>query len=189
MGIVAGYAGGRLPQWLERWGRASSPLVSLPSRAVGGERDEELAVVLSRLRLGPAPPQDRRIRPPSRPLLRFLAAACRRGNWARHVQSVFQCVPGPAAVLGRASARWFQFRESQVGAILLAPGIPRFGRLRGIAGCSCYDSGAGGTGWFKARRGVVPPMCLMAAQYMMSPHVRLPYGGGCGHATAEARRR
>jgi MFS family permease len=174
VGIVAGFVGGRLPQWLERWGLASSPLVSYRHALWAGSAMVLLSLwPLSGLRLGPAPPQDRRLRPPSHALLRFLAAIM---VW--HLgTAMFN--PFFSAYLVRqqfSAARIGSLvsvsQIAQVGAILLAPLVfRRFGRLRGIAGMQLATAvalvalaGSQGAVWVGAAY-----VFYMAAQYMSEP--------------------
>jgi MFS family permease len=174
VGIVAGLVGGRLPEWLERWGLASSPLTSYRHALWVGSAMVLLSLwPLARLRLGPVPLQDRKLRAPSRPLLRFLAAIA---VW-QFGTAMFN--PFFNAFLVRqqfSAARMGSLvsvsRIAQVGAILLAPLVfGRFGRLRGIAGMQLatavalmFLAGSEGAAWVGA--GYV---FYMAAQYMSEP--------------------
>ena len=174
MGIAAGFVGGRLPQWLERWGLASSPLVSYRHALWAGSAMVLLSLwPLSRLRLGPALPQDRSLRPPSRPLLRFLAALV---VWQLGT-AIFNPFFNAYLVRQQFSAARIGSlvsvsRVAQVGAILLAPLIfRRFGRVRGIAGMQFATAvalvalaGFQGAAWVSAAY-----VFYMAAQYMSEP--------------------
>jgi predicted MFS family arabinose efflux permease len=174
MGIAAGFVGGRLPQWLERWGLASSPLVSYRHALWAGSAMVLLSLwPLSRLRLGPAPPQDRSLRPPSRPLLRFLAALVVWQLGTAMFNPFFNAYlvrqQFSAASIGSLVS---VSRVAQVGAILLAPLIfRRFGRVRGIAGMQFATAvalvalaGFQGMAWVSAAY-----VFYMAAQYMSEP--------------------
>jgi MFS family permease len=173
-GIVAGFVGGRLPQWLERWGLASSPLVSYRHALWAGSAMVLLALwPLARVRLGPALPQDRRLRPPSRPLLRFLAMIAVWQLGTAMFNPLFNAFLArqqfSAAGIGSLVST---SQAAQVGAMLLAPLVfRRFGRRRGIAGMQLATAvalvalaGSQGAAWIGAAY-----VFYMASQYMSEP--------------------
>jgi MFS family permease len=174
MGIVAGIVGGRLPDWLLRWGLASSPLVSYRRALWAGSAMVLLSLwPLARVRIGPAPPEDRRLRPPSRPLLRFLAAIVMWHLGTSMFNPFFNAFLArrqfSAAGIGSLVSA---SRVAQVGAMLLAPLIfRRFGRLRGIAGMQLATAltlvalaGSQNAAWTGFAY-----VFYMAAQYMSEP--------------------
>jgi MFS family permease len=173
-GIVAGFLGGRLPQWLERWGLASSPLASYRHALWAGSAMVLLSLwPLARVQLGPAPPQDRKLRPPSRPLLRFLGAIMVWHFGTAMFNPFFNAFlvrrQFSAARIGSLVS---VSRAAQVAAILLAPLVfRRAGRLRGIAGMQLATAVAllalaGSQG---AARVSAAYVFYMASQYMSEP--------------------
>ena len=173
-GIVAGFTGGRLPQWLERWGLASSPLVSYRHALWAGSAMVLLSLwPLARVRLGPAPPEDRKLRPPSRPLLRFLAVIAVWQLGTAMFNPFFNAFLArqqfSAAGIGSLVS---VSQAAQVGAMLLAPLVfRRFGRWRGIAGMQFATAGmlvalasSPSAAWIGAAY-----VLYMASQYMSEP--------------------
>jgi MFS family permease len=173
-GVVAGFVGGRLPQWLERWGLASSTLVSYRHALWAGSAMVLLSLwPLARVRLGPVPPQDRRLRPPSRPLLRFLAVIAVWQLGTAMFNPFFNAFLArqqfSAAGIGSLVST---SQAAQVGAMLLAPLVfRRFGRRCGIAGMQLATAvalvalaGSQGAAWIGAAY-----VLYMASQYMSEP--------------------
>jgi len=173
-GIVAGFVGGRVPEWLTRWGLASSQLASYRHALWAGSAMVLLSLwPLARLRLGPAPLQDRKIRAPGRPLLRFLAAIAVWHLGTAMFNPFFNAfLVRQQFSAARMGSLVSVSRLAQVGAILLAPLVfRRAGRLRGIAGMQLATAvallalaGSQGAAWVGA--GYV---FYMAAQYMSEP--------------------
>ena len=173
-GIVAGFVGGRLPDWLQRSGLASSPLVSYRHALWAGSAMVLLSLwPLARVRLGPALPQDRRLRPPSRPLLRYLAVIAVWQLGTAMFNPFFNAFLArqqfSAAGIGSLVST---SQAAQVGAMLLAPLVfRRFGRRRGIAGMQLATAvalaalaGSQGAAWIGAAY-----VLYMASQYMSEP--------------------
>jgi MFS family permease len=173
-GIVAGFLGGRLPQWLERWGLASSPLASYRHALWAGSAMVLLSLwPLARVQLGPAPPQDRKLRPPSRPLLRFLGAIMVWHFGTAMFNPFFNAfLVRQQFSAARIGSLVSVSRAAQVAAILLAPLVfRRAGRLRGIAGMQLATAVAllalaGSQG---AARVSAAYVFYMASQYMSEP--------------------
>jgi MFS family permease len=173
-GIVAGFVGGRLPDWLQRSGLASSPLVSYRHALWAGSAMVLLSLwPLARVRLGPALPQDRRLRPPSRPLLRFLAVIAVWQLGTAMFNPFFNAfLARQQFSAARIGSLVSASQAAQVGAMLLAPLVfRRFGRRRGIAGMQLATAlalvalaGSQGAAWIGAAY-----VLYMASQYMSEP--------------------